>query len=265
MKRFMSLIILCVITYSIAAQSNAVGRAIGKKVTKESTEQIAKKVAKETAEEATEKIIKNVVDDAASPVYKRAIRKGIANSSSKSSIVGKKNNSYKYHKSKYNKRGKLKKQLTFDELMAINQIGDQNISFISKSLNITPERFRKVIRDEFTDMKSTRNVDIKKSVHYLKTRIEELRNNPQLATEIFKDKDIVINEYTLAHLFPRHGQEFSHLSFKEVMNNIKLVHRYGDVKREAGKITYTKGNKILVFREAKPKPYVISFFTRTKK
>lgn len=263
MNRLIVFLLFLILTLNIVAQSNIVGRTIGKKVAKESTEQVAKKVVKETAEEASEKIIKNVADDVASPVYKRAVRKGIVNSTSKSSIVGKKNNAYNYHKSKYNKRGKPKKQLTFDELMAINQIGDQNITFIAKSLNISSERFRKVIKDEFTDMKSTRNVDIKKSVHYMKTRIEELRANPELATKIFNDQDIVINEYTLAHLFPRHGHEFSHLTFQEVMNNIKSVYKHGNMIKEADKIIYKQGNKTLVFRDAKPKPYVISFYTKS--
>ena len=72
MNRFISFFILLFVVHVINAQ-NTVGRVVGKKVAKESTEQITKKVMKETAEEASEKIFKNVADDAASPIYKRAV------------------------------------------------------------------------------------------------------------------------------------------------------------------------------------------------
>ena len=269
MNRFISFFILLFVVHVINAQ-NTVGRVVGKKVAKESTEQITKKVMKETAEEASEKIFKNVADDAASPIYKRAVRKGVVNSTSKSSIAGKKNNAYKYHKNKYNKRGKQKLQLTFDEILAINQIGEQNISFVAKSLNISSDHFRNVIRKELTYFKTDRvgKVDIKKAVHCMKTRIEELRTNPQLAKEIFNDEELLINEYTLAHLFPRHGQEFTSKSFQDIMSEMKSVYKNGvrsSRPNEGGvdNIAYTLGNKILVFRDAKPKPYIISYYTKS--
>ena len=79
----------------------------------------------------SEKIFKNVADDAASPIYKRAVRKGVVNSTSKSSIAGKKNNAYKYHKNKYHKsRASLKSDKYFLEMLSFNP-------FLS-SINIIP-------------------------------------------------------------------------------------------------------------------------------
>ena len=34
-----------------------------------------------------------------------------------------------------------------------------------------------------------------------------------------------INEYTLAHLFPRHGQEFTSKSFKDIMSEMKSIYK----------------------------------------
>lgn len=281
MKRLISLIILLIITLCIAAQSNAVGRAIGKKVAKESTEQITKKVAKETAEEATEKIIKNVADDAASPVYKRAIRKGIANSSSKSSIIGRKGKMLNQHSEKIKRRNtnnhkynnKKYRNATLADIRrvnaAINDIGADNIDYISKTLNITPQDFKKTARKEFIKMVTSeehKDLDPHYAVQFIKQRIKELRDNPQLAKEIFNDKDLLINEYTLVHLFPRHGKEFAFKSFRDIISDMKLVYKNckkTEFRELEGTIGYTWGNKTLVFKDAKPKPYVISFYTKS--
>lgn len=280
MKRLISLIILLIVTLSIAAQSNTVGRAIGKKVAKETSEQITKKVAKETAEEATEKIIRNVADDAASPVYKRAIRKGIANSSTKNSIAKHKNNYFKKHSNnvrnsnlKSNKnRINTKKNLTLAGKRkikdAINELGADDVNYISKILNISPQSFKKVVNDEFEDMIEYHpEINPHRAVQYIKQRINEIRSQPNLAKEIFNDNDFIINEYTIAHLFPRHGQEFAFMSFKDLVSEMKFIYKNPKTKFKEDKnnITYEFNNKVLVFRKANPKQYVISFFTRTKK
>lgn len=261
MKNLIILLSFIILNIGSYAQTNVIVKSITKKVTKESSEKILKKTAKEASEEIGEKSIKKISEGATDPIQKRIIRKAAVNNYNKTTLNSKKKSSLNHYKEKLSKNNN-KKFLTLGDWRLIRNIIDNDDRlFLCKIFNTSPEKLDKVIKHEITDQINYHpDIDLKKSMYLVKQRIKELKTNPN-TIELLQNEDFIINENTLFHLFARHGDEYKFLSFEEVIGIMKEIKNKGIKKISGNNITYTYKKQKLIFRDSKPKPYVISMYS----